>query len=647
MPRSPALGRLAMASVVAVVLPILVATARAIRSGWLPIGDNAFFAVRALDVGTQHHPLLGTWTSASVAAGVDVNNPGPLFFEVLALPGRLFGSADGLAIGAAALNAAAVIGIAVLAHRRGGPLAVLAAMVPTAILLWAMGSELLFDPWQPHSLLVPFLCLLVVVWSVASGDLGALPWAVLLASLLLQTHLTYAVLIPVLAAWAAAGLVTSLRRRRRQDPGSWPGVRRRVTRSTVVAALVLAACWVQPLYEQLAGPGEGNLSRLARSTGADTDAVGLKTAAQLVAAVVTSPPWILRPSFRDTFLAGNGGANALDFDGLPSPAGAALGLVVLVLVLIGCAWDAGRRDDGPGVRLAVTAGVAVAGALLTAAQAPVGVLGLAAHQLRWLWPIGALVSLAIAFTLVRRVAASRVPVLPAAAALTVLVAGIGAANLPTFNQSAGPSADAAAIPIVAALDRQLGELGGGGPVLIDLKGVRFAEPYTLALMAVLQRRGIEFVVPEDDEGMVRQLGPTRRFDGTNATRVVLVREGQAVDPPPPGTRRVAFVEGLDDDEESELAALRVRVVATLRDEPLRLNAEGEEAVANGSVPAPDGIDPAILLSNGQLLQLIDRELIGVDGDVDLADDLERLTELQRRADVETVAVFVGPLSARP
>jgi hypothetical protein len=315
--RSRASGGLAAASVVAALLPILVATVRAVRDGWLPIGDNAFFAVRALDVGTSHHPLLGTWTSASIAAGVDVNNPGPLFFEVLAGPARLFGSASGLAVGAAALNAAAVVGIAVVAWRRGGALAAAAAMVPTALLLWTMGSELLFDPWQPHSLLVPFLLLLVLVWAVACGDLAAVPWAVLTASLLLQTHLTYAVLVPLLAAWALVGLVLASRRRAGRDPGRRGRERARLLRTTGLSVAVLVACWAQPLYEQLAGEGEGNLSRLARSTGADTDTVGLATAARLVAAVVGAPPWILRPSFRETFATGGGGATVLGLGGPP------------------------------------------------------------------------------------------------------------------------------------------------------------------------------------------------------------------------------------------------------------------------------------------------------------------------------------------
>src|SRR6188508_2919956 len=62
----------------AVVLPIVTAVVRALAHGWFPIGDAALLAIRAFDVATSDHPLLGSWTSASFALGIDVNNPGPL-----------------------------------------------------------------------------------------------------------------------------------------------------------------------------------------------------------------------------------------------------------------------------------------------------------------------------------------------------------------------------------------------------------------------------------------------------------------------------------------------------------------------------------------------------------------------------------------
>src|SRR5262245_55040114 len=87
----------------AVLLPIVVAVVRALAHGWFPIGDAALLAIRAYDVGTPHNPLLGSWTSASFALGIDVNNPGPLYPDLLApfmwTFGRAFGIATATAIG--------------------------------------------------------------------------------------------------------------------------------------------------------------------------------------------------------------------------------------------------------------------------------------------------------------------------------------------------------------------------------------------------------------------------------------------------------------------------------------------------------------------------------------------------------------------
>jgi hypothetical protein len=93
-PVSP--GILAGVSVVAAVAPVVVATVRAVAGGWRAISDNVFFGLRAADVFTEHHPLLGVWTSASVAIGKDVNNPGPLQFDLLALPVLIGGRTPGL-----------------------------------------------------------------------------------------------------------------------------------------------------------------------------------------------------------------------------------------------------------------------------------------------------------------------------------------------------------------------------------------------------------------------------------------------------------------------------------------------------------------------------------------------------------------------
>ena len=95
--------------VVVAVVPVVVATVRALWRGWAPIGDIGLILLRAEDVGTANHPLLGTWTSASLAAGRNINNPGPLWFDVLAPFVRVFGPSAGTAIAVMASNVAAIM----------------------------------------------------------------------------------------------------------------------------------------------------------------------------------------------------------------------------------------------------------------------------------------------------------------------------------------------------------------------------------------------------------------------------------------------------------------------------------------------------------------------------------------------------------
>src|SRR5207342_2557220 len=149
------------------------------------------------------------------------NHPGPLYFDVLAVQARLFEPGAGVAFGVALVNTLCIVGIAVFAYRRGGALLGTIAMAATATLCWAMGSELLFDPWGPHAVLLPFLLFLVLVWSMTCGDLLALPLAVGVGSLVVQTHLSYVLLVPLLGAWGVLGLVFTARRERGQAADVW------------------------------------------------------------------------------------------------------------------------------------------------------------------------------------------------------------------------------------------------------------------------------------------------------------------------------------------------------------------------------------------------------------------------------------------
>lgn len=652
-PTSPAAGWLFRLSVVAALAPVVVATARALDRGWMPIGDNAYFAIRARDVLTEHHPLLGTWTSASLSVGANLNNPGPLLFDLLAAPAKLIGGGAGVAVGAAALNALAVVGVAVVARRLGGVVAGTVAMAVTATLLWAMGSELLFDPWQPHSLLVTFLLFAVLVWALAAGDVVALPFSVGVASLLVQTHLSYAVLVAALAAWGVLGCTLARRRVAREDTTAHPG-RARTTRLAVVAAVMVAgACWAQPLVEQVTGEGEGNLTRVAANAGTSSETLGPALGTRLVADVVASPPFWLPPSFEEGFLPAVDPVGprlaGVRLPALPSAASSLLALTGGGVVLLVCWALARRRGDRVVAAGAVTAAVGLGAGLATAVSLPVGVIGIAPHQLRWLWPLAAFATLVLLVTVARLITGARgwgrgdgwTGGVVAVALVATLAAAV--ANVPTRNVGAGPAGDADAMPTVRRLTEGMVALEGEGPLLLDMRGIRFAEPYSGPVMAELQRRDIPFVV--DDEGMVRQLGPSRRADP--GTERLLIREGDAALATPPGWRRAVLVEGLDDSERAELAELAGAVLSRLEAiGRAPLNEEGEAALAAGALPVA-GARPEVLATDlPALLATRELSLLVERGWLDLDDDdgrpFARYAELQERFDRLTVALFVAP-----
>jgi hypothetical protein len=612
---------MALACLLAAILPIVVATIRAVAGDWVAVGDNAFFQLRAGDVFTEHNPLLGTWTSASLTVGIDINNPGPLLYDALAIPVKIGGGA-GLAIGVALINIVAIAGIALIARRLAGPRAVVAAMAAAAGLGWAMGSELLFEPWQPHSLLFPFLCFLMMVWALACGDLAVLPWAVGVASFIVQTHIGYALLIPVMGAWGVAAAGARLWRARRDDATAWPQQRRRAWRQLVVAGVVGIACWSPSLYEQflLDEPG-GNLRRLATSVTKAGDKVGLGDAPRYVADIAALPPWWGRPSVSRAFLP--------DVP-LPSFGASIAGLVVIAALLVVAVLVGRRLGAARGVVAAETGLVTLVVAIVAAATMPVGYLGVAAHHLRWLWPVAVFITFAIVCPLITAPVRPRADPLglPVLAAATVVFAVL---NLPTMSAGIGPTADEEAIPTIRELLPQLASLSDERSVLIDLHGQRFAEPYTVPVMVELQRLGIPWYI--DDTGFLRQVGSSRRYRGGASVRLFL-REGDRARETPPGTRRVAFVDALTDAEADELTALKDELTPVINEGGLALT--GPPALSDAQLRDADylfrwsGLADSVLNDRAEV-------------PARWSTALRRYADLQHQSDRLTVAVFAEPL----
>jgi hypothetical protein len=635
--------RLFFASVLVALVPVAVATTRAIQNGWIPTEDNALWAIRSRDLfSLTHLPLIGSWSSVSLSVNTLVNHPGPLHFDLLAAPARLFESGAGVAFGVALVNALCIVGIAWFAYRHGGAVVGTVAMAATTALCWAMGSELLFEPWGPHAMLLPFLFFLVLVWSMTCGDPLAVPFAVGTGSLVLQTHLSYILLVPLLGAWGIFGLVLALRRERRQAPDAGPDRRRSVFRSTAAGGAVLVVCWIQPLIEQFTADGRGNITRLLDSARSPTETIGFGFGTRVVATVVSLPPWWFRPSMNDAFISG--------WDA-PSLAAAVATLGILAAVLVWCGWDARRRHDRASTWVIGTALIALAFGLFTAGRGPVTAFGrVTPHTFRWLWPLGAFVFFAVLATVARRLA--RPAVAPASSAVlvggfTVVTVAVAVINLPFADQGRGPNSFEYAIPAARDLASNMGSLEGQGPLLIDdLYQGAFADPYGGAALAELQRRGIPFVT--GDAALERHLGPARHFSGSNAKAALLLRTGDETLQAPPGSRQVARGEGLSAAEQRELARLKEQIAAYVGQGRLRLNRRGESALDRGALPnlarlPGRGADPAALFTSRELDVMVREHFLVLD-DV-WAKRFERYADLQHEWDQQTVALYVAPVRA--
>lgn len=509
-------------------VPVVVATVRTLAGGWLPLGDNGILLVRARDVGTTHNPLLGSWSSSSFVLGDHVNNPGPLYFDALALPVRLLGPWVGLAVGVMLVNMAASTLAVVAARRLGGDAVMVAVAAAVAGLQWTMGSELLFDVWQPNALILPTMAFLVLAAAVATGDTAMAPWLAGVGSLLVQTHLSLA---PLVAAMVAAAALLAWRTGRHAGAPAW-------RRPLAWTAGVLALAWVLPVVEQFTSPSRGNLSRLAgAATEAEASIVGPTRAVRIVAEATVVRPWFTRSSYEDAVPLTPGGAPLPDTVGLVP---ALLVVAGLVAALVAVAVAARRARQTAVATLATVAVVALAVEVVALARSPVNPTGIAVHGMRWLWPVAALATATLVAALLVLLRAHGSWGRRALVGAAVLALAIAAANLPTYrSRSWGPVALTAELPAARDLVADLDALDERGTVLFDPVGLRYAEPYSGLVLAALQDRGVPFVF--DDEVLIRQFGEGRRNRGEATLRLWQVEGPDAADPPP-GAERVAYAE---------------------------------------------------------------------------------------------------------
>ncbi len=513
------------ASVVATGLamtPVAVAGVRAAASSWVPIGDDAYFTIRSMDVATSHHPLVGAWSSGSLDISRQVNNLGPIQFDLLA-PFTKVAPMGGTAIGVVTVHLAAIATIAWLMHRIGGYRAVVPAMAAVALLTWVLGSEMLIAARQHQFLVLPYLCVLVAAWAATSGDRWAPVPFVAAGSLVTQTHLSYPIQVAALCVPVIIGQVLAARAR---------GTREEFRVPWITAAVIGTLLWLQTAVDQVAG--WGNLGAALSSSG-EADNAGLRTGLRAVAHVVVAIRGYVRPGFGeyspDRGVAGD----------LRTAAFVLFVAAVAVATLMAIRTD--HRIAAAGLGVALTA---MCAGVMNAASLPLtqfGSTGLTSANHRWLWSITTFLVLG-AFVAVTHYATVRSPRRPpvaivlAALVLVVLVA----ANLPSSQQVLRPDLYRRQLNDTADLTRQLESVELTGPVLIDQSHLEFGHPFGYPVAVVLLDRGIAFRF--EGAMQARRFGESRVADGTEPERLVMWHGQEALDRLD-APNRVAYVRGPD------------------------------------------------------------------------------------------------------
>jgi hypothetical protein len=181
-----------------------------VGGNYFPAADHALTEMQIRDIG-RHEVLIGLYSRENW------NHPGPMLFYLLAPFYWLTGGASiGMHVGALAINAASVVGMALVARRRGGTPLMLCTLLGSVLLMRTLSAEFVADPWNLYVTVLPFAFMIFLAWTLACGDAWALPVATVVASYLAQSHVGFVVLALPLLVGGAGWLLLSERGRLRQ-----------------------------------------------------------------------------------------------------------------------------------------------------------------------------------------------------------------------------------------------------------------------------------------------------------------------------------------------------------------------------------------------------------------------------------------------
>jgi hypothetical protein len=612
----------------AAVVPAVVMVVRAATSGWVPLFDAAYFTVRSRDVLSAHNPQVGAWSMGSREVGVSVNNLGPLQLDLLA-PFTRLDPYWGTALGVATANTAAIVGVWFVSRRLLGPFGVIGAMVATLLIQLNEGSLMLIEARQQLALILPMWC---VLWLAAATWLGlrwALPWLAFVASFVLQTHFTYA--YQTLAVAVAATIAFLVRHWSR---------RAALTRPLLLAVAVVALCWAQPLWDQLAGTG--NLTDVLGESGGSERSVGASRGLRILAESVFVPPFFAPGSMGDLLREGSRTSLPSSVIALAGWAG----LLALVTVRMG------RRHRTLSAMAAVGF-VTLAAAVLAAIKIPpTEQFGIIAQNYYWVWPMGIFMATAIVGAALRGpVAQLRHTITPRRADIALLgtaaVAALGAIPLlsPTNLLPETDHEWAVSRQVARPLIDQLGEGLAGfeldGPMLIELGAVRHVR-YTL--LAELQRHGIEFVFSPGATDLAR-FGRERCDDGS-AAYLLTLRGGAGALQLSGDDTLLATVPGLADHQSDRLTELALLFGDAIRDGTVTVDDDGIVVLDGELPPVLDEVRTTPGMPARRLAVFLGNwsQFGAVDVPRELRDDLDEWQDLERAASDDRMAIYLRPIS---
>jgi hypothetical protein len=474
--------RLVLGTGVGAALPVIVSTVHAVSAGWLPLGDDAIIAVRSYDVLSTHPPLLGSYSASSQVIGQPVLSPGPLLFWLLALPVRLGEVAPAVTMGI--VNVCAVVGVVALARRRGGLPLMFATGAVVAAMCGSLEARIFSDVWNPSAAVIPFTLLTFLAWSLAAGDYKLLPVAALVASFVVQSHLTYALPSALLLVVALGFLAAS----RPSIPRRW----------LVATAAVVLVCWSFPVAEE-AVHRPGNLERIVQVATTGTSKFGAAAGWHAVVHSAGIPPWWLR-SPRVPF------ARLAEVTYAPDDASSA-SAVALILALIGVAvvaFRARRRDLAAAAVLALALLLSI-GVVTASTPTSHGLFAVIYYTLWWAAPAGMFAWLVLGFGacalavesgLLRRVRARLVAPGSRVRSAAAVAAVVGVAAVAGVVASSGEPdrLEHAFRPARTIVDRVRTQTPPGGTVLVTGSPDEIGVDLQGAVAYALRSSGVPFVV---------------------------------------------------------------------------------------------------------------------------------------------------------